>query len=243
MTSALLNGLQEHEILGLYTRLRHSQDYIALPMLLPALLLELRVKSVTRKVMDSHQEICDVEDETGLRTQWYLQKDSRREQDCSRPWETSNLHRISRQLTSVSAKLAYCTYTCQVHLPMLDELNQVNRKCIKSFPPSRKTDLERVNARLQANNALLRGLLQASFLRATYLSQRAQAQAQTVGKQQDANANIRLLTKKSLPLDLQPHRPEGQYAHGAAGGSQPERQRGDHSYRRRLKDGCPRHLT
>ena len=52
-------------------------------MLLPALLLELRVDSVTREVVDSHQGLCDVEHETGLWTEWDLPRIPEIEQDKS----------------------------------------------------------------------------------------------------------------------------------------------------------------
>ena len=69
-TLALLIGLQEQEILDLRSRLRFSQDYTGLPMLFPALLLEIRADSVTKKVAESHQQICDVEERTGIQTKW-----------------------------------------------------------------------------------------------------------------------------------------------------------------------------
>ena len=49
-TLALLIGLQEQEILDLRSRLRFSQDYTGLPMLFPALLLEIRVDQSQRRL-------------------------------------------------------------------------------------------------------------------------------------------------------------------------------------------------
>ena len=181
-TLALVAGLKKHEILHICTRLRYSQDYITLPMLLPALLLELRVDSATRTVADSHREIYNIEQETGLRTDFGFSNDSARDPSDSKQWETNDFNRISRQLTSVTAKLAHCISMCQMHLPMIDELDLVNQEAVNSSPPGRESDLQRVNACLRANNALLRGWLQATLFRATYLSQRAQAQVQTVSK-------------------------------------------------------------
>ena len=186
-TLALITGLQKHEISNICVRLRHSQDYTALPMLLPALLLEGRVDSTTRRVVESHQEIYDVEQVTGLLTTWDLPSGSGRESSSPKLWGTQDFqdfNRVTWQLTSVSAKLAYCTYNCQVHLPMLDELDQIDQELVNGSPPGRQPDLQRVNACLQANNAFLRARLQATSVRATYLSQRAQAQVQTVSRTQ-----------------------------------------------------------
>ena len=127
------------------------------------------------------------EGKSSVLTTWDLPSGSGRESSSPKLWGTQDFqdfNRVTWQLTSVSAKLAYCTYNCQVHLPMLDELDQINQELVNGSSPGRQPDLQRVHACLQANNAFLRARLQATSVRATYLSQRAQAQVQTVSRTQ-----------------------------------------------------------
>ena len=56
LTSALLHSLSKNEINNLITDLLAHQEDIALPMLLPSLLLASRVASASTKVRDCHQK-------------------------------------------------------------------------------------------------------------------------------------------------------------------------------------------
>jgi hypothetical protein len=186
-TLALLIGLQEQEILDLRSRLRFSQDYTGLPMLFPALLLEIRVDSVTKKVVESHQQICDVEERTGIQTKWDAPDPQNSPATQRAGFSTSghiNFVHISQELTSISSKLAYCAYTCTVHLPMLDDLDDINRACVEMAPADRRAKLQAAEACLRSNNALLRGCLQGTLCRITYLSQRVQSQVQVVSRRE-----------------------------------------------------------
>jgi hypothetical protein len=74
LTSALVHGLVEGEISTLMEQIIENRDCIALPMLLPSLLLNFREASANSTVCECHQDIVEVEDETGIRTNWHPNK-------------------------------------------------------------------------------------------------------------------------------------------------------------------------
>jgi hypothetical protein len=74
LTSALVHSLSQNEINNLIKDLVAHQEDIALPMLLPSLLLASRVASASTKVRDCHQQIVEIELETGIPTNWHPSK-------------------------------------------------------------------------------------------------------------------------------------------------------------------------
>lgn len=70
LTSALIHSLSKTEISTLTKDLIAHREDIALPMLVPTLLLAFRVKSASKMIRDSHQQIVEIEHITGIQTHW-----------------------------------------------------------------------------------------------------------------------------------------------------------------------------
>ena len=71
LTNALVHSLSESEINSLIQDVIAHQENVALPMLRPSLLLAFRVGSASAKVRDCHQQIVEIEHETGIQTNWH----------------------------------------------------------------------------------------------------------------------------------------------------------------------------
>jgi hypothetical protein len=204
LTNALVHGLSESEINSLIEDVTAHRENVALPMLLPSLLLAYRVGSASTKVRDCHQQIVEIEHETGIQTNWHPNQqccsiDQRQPAGANR-YDEINFDRVTGELTSLSSKLAYCEFVCEVHLPMLDSFNRINCRLLENANCENKDTLSRVEARLFAENNFLQSSLQEILVRAQYLSKRSQAQVQTVGP---TNHLHRLATHTYSAIDIQ----------------------------------------
>ncbi|PVH78702.1 hypothetical protein DL98DRAFT_237688 [Cadophora sp. DSE1049] len=187
LTSALIHGLSASEISTLIMKIAENRDLIALPMMLLSLLLDTRVAAGNIRVADCHSEIIRIETQTGLRTVWHLDKRycSDRDQYKNQEHGPSRLDSLdfddlTGKLTSLSSKLAFCEYTCEVHLPMLDSFDRINEQFVEISSPEERSDMSAVEARLRTENGFMRSSLRGILFRAQYLSKRAQAQVQTI---------------------------------------------------------------
>ena len=187
-SKALVHGLSEKERIALIEKLKVHRNDIGLPMLLLWLLLIFRLESAIRKVRDCHLEIVEVEHKTGIRTKWHVN-----EPCCSggneQPGplfmrhEAIDFDQITADLTSLSAKLAYVEYLCEVHFPMLDHFDAIHSRVVDGIKDwSMKARMQQVEMSLKVNLSLFRSSLQGTLVRAKYLSKRAQGQMQTVGE-------------------------------------------------------------
>ena len=184
LTSALLHSLSENEIDSLITELVAHQEDIALPMLLPSLLLTSRVASANTKVRDCHQQIVEIEHETGIQTNWHPNKPCcsihQTQSSGLNRYDTIAFDRVTADLTSLSSKLAYCEYLGHVHLPMIKEFDQINHRYLEKASFAHRGTHDKTFSRLHRENEFLRSSLSATLSRAQYLSKRCQAQVQTV---------------------------------------------------------------
>lgn len=184
LSRGLIHGLSQQEISILVNRITAHRDDIGLPMLLPSLLLIFRVESATSKVRDCHDEIIKIEYKTGIRTKWHPKL------ACCNGDDTTHTHdhyynavdfdEVTADLTSLTAKLAYVEFVCEVHLPMLEEFDRINRRILQVIPKESRDHLEQVERRLRRQNTLLRSSLRSTLYRAGYLYKRSQGQVQTV---------------------------------------------------------------
>ena len=184
VTGAFIHGLCEFEMTTLVNKLIARQKDIALPMILPLLLVMFRVDSARLKVGDSHREIIEIEHQTGIRTKWHPGKPccgavGEKKADHHR-YEGVNFDEVTADLTSLTSKLAYVEYVCEVHLPMLDSFDGINNRILQTFPKDRTCRVEEAEYHLRTESGLLRNSLQATYSRAKYLSKRGQVQVQTV---------------------------------------------------------------
>jgi hypothetical protein len=154
-------------------------------MLLPLLLVTFRVDLARSEVKNCHQEIIEIEHQTGIRTQWHPGKACCgrvcEELLARRRYDSINFDDITASLTSLTSKLAYVEYMCEIHLPMLDSFDSINKRILKIFPENTRRIAEEAEFYLRTESSLLRSSLQATYSRAKYLSKRGQVQVQTVG--------------------------------------------------------------
>jgi hypothetical protein len=184
LTNALVHSLSESEINSLIQDVIAHREDVALPMLLPSLLLAFRVSSASTKALDCHQKIVQIEHETGIRTNWHPNQPCcyvhQRHSARVNRYDEIDFDRITGELTSLSSKLAYCEYVSEIHLPMLDSFNKINSRIIGMAFCEKKDRLAEVEARLLMQNHFLQVSLHAILVRTRYLSKRSQAQVQTV---------------------------------------------------------------
>ncbi|KAG8525325.1 uncharacterized protein KY384_008969 [Bacidia gigantensis] len=128
--------------------------------------------------------MVDIERQTGLSTVWHPGKPC-----CDRlgtPEARSqftfeiDFENITRDLTSMTTKVSYCEYATEIHLPMLDSVDDINSKAIARATSDHRDKRIRAEARIRVQIKLLRSSLKGTHSRAKYLSKRAQAQVQTV---------------------------------------------------------------
>lgn len=165
-------------------------------MILPLHLVMFRVDSARGKVGDSHREIIEIEHQTGIRTKWHPGKaccgGTSDKQPGHRRYDGVNFDEVTADLTSLTSKLAYVEFVCEVHLPMLDSFDGINKRILQTFPEDRRRRIEEAEHRLRTESGLLRSSLQATFSRAKYLSKRGQVQVQTVRIPKEQNVLVSL---------------------------------------------------
>jgi len=136
LTTALVHSLSKSEIANLMNDIIANRENVALPMLLPSLLLTSRVRYASIKVRESHEEIMDIEHRTGIRTNWHPVNPCcsihQRQAAGKHRYDTIDFDRVTNDLTSLLSKLAYCGFLCEVHIPMLDSFDRINDQFAKS---------------------------------------------------------------------------------------------------------------
>jgi hypothetical protein len=184
LTSVFVHGLSQDEIDALIKDVIAQRESIAFPMLLPSLLLNFRMGSASIKVRDCHLQVVEIEHETGFQTNWGANKQccsvSQRQPAGRNRYDVIDFDRVTGDLTSLSSKLAYCEYVCEVFLPMVERFDIINGRLLQIVSSENKKRLAKMEARLRAENAFLRSCLRGTLCRAQYLSKRSQAQVQTV---------------------------------------------------------------
>jgi hypothetical protein len=153
-----------------------SHELVGLPMFLPALFVELKSHSTNSHVHSCALKLRSVEQTTEIRRDDVLSNLGKTRTDFA----NLDLDGITRELTSVSSKLAHCNYSCQLHLPMLDFFDEINQWAVKKVSNERGEDLAKAEQVALARTAYLRNWLKVISIRTKYLSQRAKAQVQTV---------------------------------------------------------------
>jgi hypothetical protein len=184
LTSALVHSLSKNEISDLVKQVSEHRDCAAHPMLLPSLLLTWRVASANTKVRECHLQIVEIEHDSDIRTNWHPNKECcsvhQRQLPGRNRYDALDFDQVTRDLTSLTSKLAYCKFLCEVHLPMLDDFDAINNKLLECVSSEHKERLEEAEARLYKDINFLRSSLRATLYRAQYLSKRCKAQVQTV---------------------------------------------------------------
>lgn len=185
LTTIFVHGPEPDEISNLFDNVKSNLSNIALPTLIPTLLFRERLASAVQKVKDSHNSIIGVEEHTGVKTKW--RPDGSWRPDISRrgkQHDENRLHainfdQVTDELTSILNKMAYCEFVCNVYLPMLDDLDNMNNN-IAAVSSETKDAVKLAQRNLRAQNEFLRTSFKGTLRRSQYLSKRAQALVQTV---------------------------------------------------------------
>lgn len=196
LTLVFVHGPDVDEISAMLDEVRYNMQNIALPTFIVTLFLTQRVRSAVEKIKDSHQTISDVENQTGVKTIWHPGKpccqDRNGKNNSRNRLETIDFDRVTNELTSILSRMAYCEFVCNVHLPMLDDLDKINQQITmrddfelmsgeRLTIPKASIELRKLALRsLRADNEFLRSSLNGVHTRSKYLSKRAQASVQTV---------------------------------------------------------------
>ena len=184
ITSAFIHGLSEKELDKLTAQLIANKELLGLPMLLPYLLLAARGTSATSKIRECHRQIVETEAQTGVKTNWHPNNSCCSTHHglnvSSQDNPSIDFDLVTRCLTSLSSKLAYCEYICDVHLPMLDKIDKINYTTLAAAPERHRKRLENQVHQIRIYINLLRNSLTGSRFRAEYLSKRARAQVRNV---------------------------------------------------------------
>ncbi|TPX06714.1 uncharacterized protein E0L32_002210 [Thyridium curvatum] len=186
LTKAFIHGLLDSEIATLSDELLARRGDLALPTLLPFILLTYRTRSAIDKVGESHKEIIRLEQQTGVNTRWHPKLaccDSQESHYLHSQGDGVNLNRVTSDLTSLVSKLAFVDLSCHTHTPMLETLDSIDRRVIEEFSGKEADCTKRLREselRLRRERNFLRSSLEGTRTRADYLSKRAQAQVQTI---------------------------------------------------------------
>ncbi|RYP02351.1 hypothetical protein DL764_005833 [Monosporascus ibericus] len=184
-------------------------------MLLPTILVETRLQTAIFGVRDCHREIILVERKTGLLTKWDSSEalsDMRKKRLIQNPAETADFNAITADITSVKSKLAYAEYLCEIWSPKLVAFDRINSHLVESVPAEADGGrLMNIHRGLQDEINFHLTSLEATQLRAKYLSKRAEAQVQTIlsliAQRDNAlalrdNANLKTITEDQRRIAL-----------------------------------------
>ncbi|RYP29446.1 hypothetical protein DL767_006715 [Monosporascus sp. MG133] len=182
LTMAFVHDLTAERILRVTRELAKHRGRLALPMLLPTILVEAPLQTAIFGVRDCHREIILVEQKTGLWTKWDSSEalsDMRKARSIQNPAGPVDFNAITADITSVKSKLAYVEYLCEVWSPKLVAFDRINSHTVESAPAEADGGrLVNVHRRLQNEINFHLTTLEGTQLRAKYLSKRADAQAQ-----------------------------------------------------------------
>jgi hypothetical protein len=183
LTLVFVHGPDADEVAAMIDEVNHNMQNIALPTFIVTLFLTQRVRSAVEKIKDSHHSISDVENHTGVKTIWHPGKacceDRNGKKNSKDRLYTIDFDKVTNELTSILSRMAYCEFVCNVHLPMLDDVDAINAHIAgPSIDPNAAITLALRS--LRADNEFLKSSLKGVLTRSKYLSKRAQASVQTV---------------------------------------------------------------
>ena len=173
-------GIIEKTVDEIFGYLTLASPVIAMPMLLPVMIKELMARAWNDRVGILHEELFNVELATKMRKGM-----------ADVPYEALNLGAplnldsidlidITRSLNSVSTLLAYSSMQCRSSLQHLNFVAGINKEFQAQVALGGNRDLELMQISLVAKLEHLQSWLEGIEGRCFYLTQRAQAQVQTV---------------------------------------------------------------
>ncbi|OCL11763.1 hypothetical protein AOQ84DRAFT_178356 [Glonium stellatum] len=191
-TYAMLHGLRQDEIDKLLECLKLSEEYMWFPMLLPLLLLHYKGMCIEKDIDKCYMSIWDIELRTGMPAQ--ALHNANAHQNTKNPIEIDS-DTLTRDITSFSSEMARYQSAMDVHLPLLDSLDEITRLYLSATFHDDELDRDYIERAIRAKLAYLRTLFSGIRGRVIYHTQRAQAQRETVWSliaQKDNLLNLRI---------------------------------------------------
>jgi hypothetical protein len=180
-TAVMVHGLSGEEIDYITEYVKRlaasSSEMFWFPLLLPVILMEYKAISIHKHASTCYRAIYAMERKTGFHANAVHVKGSYEEE---LPNENTELDftEITREITSATKELARYLQVCKTNIRLIDYLDEFTNRHFKE-----KTDTQDVYAMeiVLARTAYLKSFFQGVGDRCSYLSERAQAQRQTVG--------------------------------------------------------------
>lgn len=183
LTKVFVHGSDAEEISAMVAEVGRNLRSIALPTLTITLFLNQRVGSAVEKIKDSHTTLSEVQNHIGVKTIWHPGKECCKGRDAPgdirERLRTIDFNETSNKLTSILSRMAYCEFVGNVHLPMVNELEEINKQIVKSPTGSHET-VKVAKRNLRGDNEFLKSSFTGVITRSRYLSKRASALQQTV---------------------------------------------------------------
>ncbi|KAF2669230.1 hypothetical protein BT63DRAFT_255003 [Microthyrium microscopicum] len=187
-------GVYDTLMLEIFQYLNATSPLIAGPMLLPIMIKELMVKIWTGYVDQCHQELFDVELATRMRKGLANVPYASITDDTVPELGSIDLVDITRSLNSTLTKIAFSSMQCQSSRRVLSFVSDMNSDFQMNVATA-ELSLQSLQAHLQAKVEHLQSWFEGIEARCIYLTQRAQAQTQTVYSliaQRDNAVNLRI---------------------------------------------------
>jgi hypothetical protein len=149
------------------------------PMFLPTLLIDLRAERLRYYIDECHQRIVEIEKTTKI----YCTATARRDPTLFQKTgelSTADLNPVTRNLTSVSSELAYTISAARRHASLLAFLKNFQDWYKNDVCAGETATVKFVERTLMSKICGLESFFCSVEHRGTYLTQRAQAQVQTV---------------------------------------------------------------
>lgn len=182
VTTGLLCGeFSSPDLQAFLDYLKITTSHIVLPMLAAIILIEFRSEVANKQTHVCKVILGHIEHKTGIHRDNVLGSVDSPHETQPNSIVSVDMNQVTRDLTSVSSKLAQCDYTCQLHIMMLDFIDQVNEWTVTATFSSPLRDSRSHSAAFLLNrSSSMRSWLKVISVRTKYLSQRAQSQVQTV---------------------------------------------------------------
>jgi hypothetical protein len=176
-TRVLIFGAQSWSLSEMFTYVSSASRLPLGPIFVPAIAMELQAKWFTGTINKCHAKIYDIESTTGMRRLLDSASDN---PGIIQDWKKLDLIDIARELNSILSRLAFFKLQVDTSTYLVEKLEQ-SFKCIKEALEKHGESFQN-----EAEDRILLKLehIQSWFFginaRCVYLSERAQAQVQTV---------------------------------------------------------------
>jgi hypothetical protein len=150
-TLVFLHGLTIDEIKILIPKLESVKEFRAFPLVLPIILLELRLESITFHSAVMLNDIHEIEAHTGLDPRWLA---SNRISKITEPKRSKDVDFVSAMLdfTAITARLGYYIFFCKASVDLPDVFREILTEFLSNSPEKDQQSLKRLAALVICKN-------------------------------------------------------------------------------------------